>query len=114
MMKIENKFKLAEKTLTLLKKIGKDEFPSTVFTLEAYQNGRETGYALINYSIKTPMVVFSEDRHSDFLVVYVGYMVDFAWNHIPTDKIYENKKLFRFDFLKDAAEYIINFFKENE
>lgn len=56
--------------------------------IEPYVNCREQGFALSMLYGKRK-VAFSEDRHSDEIVVYYGTTDDFEFNsNIPSDSVY--------------------------
>lgn len=61
--------------------------------LEPYANGRERGWAL--YNRDGNKVVFSENRNSDSIVVYVGKVGDFEMcGNVPSEKAYKKKEFF--------------------
>jgi hypothetical protein len=71
--------------------------------LECYSNGREQGYCLHSYRRQ---ISFSENRNSDDIVVYVGYMFNMQGNG-PTDEAYKNRRLFNYNDYYKAAGYIV-------
>lgn len=56
-----------------------------------YQNGRENGFAVRGWN---RMWVFSEDRRSDYMVLYVGDSHEFHQGNIPSEAVYAQKRLF--------------------
>ena len=102
----------AQKVLSAANKISR----KMDLRLKMYSNGREQGYAL--YPSKylgmkhTPMVAFSESRGSDSIVVYYGTMEDFNdQGNVPTEYLYSNRMLFRYDDVDGAAKFIIEHLK---
>lgn len=57
-----------------------------------YHNGRENGFAIVGWHRTW---VFSEDRRSDWLVLYTGKMTEFGTGNVPSDEVYANKQLFK-------------------
>ena len=78
--------------------------------LEFYQNGRETGYALISedYLLK---VVFGNCRNvSNLLVVYFGETRNFnLTGNVPDQKAYDDKCFYSPDNFKTAASEILSY-----
>lgn len=58
----------------------------------AYHNGRENGFAVRGWD---RMWVFSEDRRSDYMVLYVGKATEFGAGNVPSDKVYSAKRLLK-------------------
>lgn len=76
------------------------------YILEPYQNGREHGFAILNYKDGLK-VAFSEYRNSDSIVVYLGTTGDFATGgNIPSDEIYSKKEFFAYNEAFEAAQRI--------
>ena len=82
-------------------------------SIESYQNGRESGYAITNWSppangddvtpslSATPKVAFSENRNSDNIVVYTGPSYRFSMQgNTPDDATYKGAKYF------DPTDYV--------
>lgn len=98
-MKIESKLTLPNKVLALVKKALAGH-PGTL-SLEAYQNGRETGHALTVYvGGYAWTVVYANDRRSDMVVVYTGGSfgkcgLSFGMaGNVPSEEIYQNRRTF--------------------
>lgn len=62
--------------------------------LDLYTNGREHGYAIHNYE---KVIIFSEYRNSDEIVLYKGLWKDWNGSHKLTPKIYKRKEFFKYD-----------------
>ena len=102
---------MAMKTLNLIKKRVKLFSKDGHIWVEAYSNGREQGFCLVNCD-KEVKIAFSENRNSDDLVVYVGKSSHFdgvgfdMQGNVPNEGVYANKKFFRYDQLDKAADFI--------
>lgn len=96
------------------------------FAINPYSNGREVGFAIVKMGNpdweKSKTVMFSENRNSDSLVVYVGerkwfYVGDYFTlkNNEECDIVYKNAKYFnQNDYLDEAPKYILNLLLENQ
>ncbi len=74
--------------------------------VEPYLNGRENGYALHPFLGKVK-VVFSENRNSDNIVVYVGGINSFTMGgNVPDDDAYKERWMTDPDDYFGAAKYI--------
>lgn len=58
----------------------------------SYQNGRENGFAVRGWDRQW---VFSEDRRSDYMVLYTGKANEFGLGNMPSDEIYAHKRMFK-------------------
>lgn len=83
------------------------------FSLEAYQNGRESGYALTSHDFKRH-AVFSEYRNTDQIVLYTGrpHYFDMSGN-APNERAYGNKQFFSYNDYSGAAQFIVEYLKGN-
>lgn len=88
----------------------------TELLLYQYDNGREHGYVLELQSIAEEhwisyndsiWVAFSEFRRSDDIVIYTD---ERQWSGRLTDKSYEECKMFKYNQIYEAAQYILNLF----
>jgi hypothetical protein len=76
---------------------------------EPYCNGREQGFALVNWKT-SKKVAFSEARNSDSIVVYFGKDTDFSMQgNSPSENTYTiNRTLFDCLKVEEAANFIID------
>lgn len=96
----EDRAAVAKAVLRLVGKISGAE-------LQPYKNGRENGVALL---LKDRQAVWSENRNSDDIVVYVGdKFKDFDNDNIPSEDTYQSRKYFAPDDIARAAQYIKRF-----
>lgn len=64
----------------------------TKFYIEPYLNGREDGFAIVNYAANKK-VAFSEGRNHDSVVIYSGDTCGFAFGgNVPTEEVYKKAK----------------------
>jgi hypothetical protein len=77
--------------------------------VEPYKNGRENGLAIKRWK-PDRMVVFSENRNSDDIVVYRGAGREFDWcaGNIPDEVVYVNRATY-FQDAEAAARLIVGF-----
>ena len=96
----------------ILKAVDKLDKKNDRWFIEGYKNGRENGYAIVNGNVAWPFpkAVFSENRNSDEIVVYLGTAdyKDFSDGNIPSEIPYKNKKYFRYDDVNGAAKFIVS------
>ena len=75
------------------------------YAVESYSNGREQGLCIVGWDFRACV---AENRNSDHIVVYMtkkGEHFDMAGN-VPTDRAYEERKLFGPDEHERASNYI--------
>jgi beta-lactamase class D len=104
-MKVAQKvLKEVEKMLAQVKKDDPISHGETGIYLQAYQNGREQGYALLSLG---RWVAWAENRNSDHIVVYVS---DLDPMQSISDTIYQNRQMFQYNEIKKVARFITNQF----
>lgn len=88
--------------------------PKDDLYLEAYANGREQGYSIMNFRGKEyRRVAFSEFRRSDDLVVYFGKHTEFSMQgNVPSDKVYTDARFFDSNKIGEAAQAIVAYLLE--
>jgi hypothetical protein len=96
-MRIFNKFDVARKTwAATMKKYGpKLRAKFREISIGAYSNGREQGYRITASVKDVPrcmVVLVSEYRNSDSIVVYAGDMMNTSLGEKVTETIYEMKQ----------------------
>lgn len=66
------------------------------YIIEPYVNGRETGWSVKSWaSVGCRMVVFSENRSSDQIVLYCGRSADFSMQgNVPSDRVWREARYF--------------------
>lgn len=80
------------------------------FTIQPYMNGREQGFAVMNYDAPGyPKVAFAECRGSDQIVVYTGFNVDFSsGGNVASEETYKKAKYFDSEQYVAAAHEALN------
>lgn len=78
--------------------------------VEAYENCREQGYAVVVHGFPTAesaklKASFAECRNSDQMVVYVGKPMDFSTGNIPNEQVYRGAAHY-FSSEEEAAAFI--------
>jgi hypothetical protein len=90
----------------LLDMLGEDH----KLTIRSYVNGREEGFYIVVYGLRSKAVAFSENRNSDNIVVYFGVSNDFTpQGNVPSEEVYKNAKYFDYNAYLEAAKFIYNY-----
>lgn len=101
---------VADAILAILNTMVNDE---TDMWQEPYQNGREHGHSIscrLPDRLERKQVAFSKDRNSNRIVVYYGVNTDFSMQgNTPSDKVYDNRKIFPYNSQFQAAEFIFDY-----
>jgi hypothetical protein len=114
MITLKQNLLVARKVLAQVNKKMSSKVAKTC-SVEAYQNGRESGYSIVQYCNPALKVSFSENRNSDDIVVYAGEDQEFNMGgNIPSEKIYHQAKYFRYDKIDEAAQFIVDFFTQEK
>jgi hypothetical protein len=120
MIKFIHNLIIAKKVLVQVNKKMEKDVAETCL-VESYSNGREQGLSICQFSTILPKgisykrVSFSEDRNSDNIAIYFGKDNQFNMSgNIPNEEIYHKAKLFRYDKIDEAAQFIVEFFAEGE
>ena len=104
------KLELAEKVLKAVENRISTNVAEIHWT-EMYSNGREQGYHIAGGD---KVVSFSEDRHSDNIVVYFGNKYTFSMQgNVPSEEVYRNKTFFQNSDVKGASKFIAGVLKDN-
>ena len=109
--KFVNGSRVADKVLTLVKKLGVQGVTAGEVYVNAYANGREQGHHLIVYRLQggapvSRAVSFSESRGSDQIVVYFGGRLMFDGHGVPNEATYRAARYFAWDRADLAAEFV--------
>ena len=105
-LKASNSLAQAQLVLDLVLKDARIRRLNRDHLVEAYQNGREQGFAIQTWNYETHGLIavsWAEHRNSDDIVVYVGQ----GENQGLSDDAWKNSKGFRYDDHYGAAQYII-------
>lgn len=99
---------VADRVLTLVRRLLHAQSPQTDLDLTLYVNGREQGYALTrDVAPGARQVWFSENRSSDHIIVY--YDVDTQWSaESPTEEAYAERLYIDAGKYELAAQIIVN------
>lgn len=119
-IRFQSNFMIAKKVLAQINK-KMEKHVSETCSIEAYANGREQGYSIVQFASLVPKglsmrkVSFSENRNSDDIVVYAGKDSEFNMQgNVPGESVWQNRKFFRYDKVEEAAQFVVDFFTEGE
>lgn len=106
------KVRVARKVLAAIqKKLRNTEPGVNRLHLEHYQNCREQGFLLVNYSMSpdclTKWVAFSENRNSDSIVVYPSQEKDCVPFQGTSDESWNHREFFGPEEINKAADFCI-------
>lgn len=109
--KFVNGSRVADKVLTLVKKLGVQGATAGEVYVNAYANWREQGHHLIVYRLQggapvSRAVSFSESRGSDQIVVYYGGRMAFDRHGVPNEATYGAARYFEWNDTLGAARFI--------